>query len=134
MDATSLSDNSVTLQDGKRLDKGRPDPEKEKKLRKACADFEAIFINYIFKAMRQTVPKNDYMPQMPGKDTYSMIMDQKVAEDLSRRGGGIGLQKMLYEQLSRSAAVKETTPLKENDSQDSSTEDEKPIDAEPVIE
>lgn len=134
MDATSLSDNHVTLQGGKRLDPMRPDPEKEKKLRKACADFEAIFINYIFKAMRQTVPKNNYMPQMPGKDTYGMIMDQKVAEDLSRRGGGIGLQKMLYEQLSRSAAGKGTTPLQGQGVHNPSTGEGETIHAEPVIE
>jgi Rod binding domain-containing protein len=35
---------------------------------------------------------------MPGKDTYTMIMDHKLSEDLARRGG-IGLQKVLYEQL-----------------------------------
>jgi len=38
------------------------------------------------------------MGRMPGKDTYTMIMDHKLSEDLARRGG-IGLQKVLYEQL-----------------------------------
>jgi Rod binding domain-containing protein len=28
-------------------------------------------------------------------------MDQKLSEDLSRKGGGIGLQKILYEQMKR---------------------------------
>jgi Rod binding domain-containing protein len=48
--------------------------------------------------MRKTVPENTTTPKMPGKDSYTMIMDQKLSEDLARRGG-IGLQKVLYEQL-----------------------------------
>jgi flagellar protein FlgJ len=51
--------------------------------------------------MRRTVPKSSLMPSAPGKDTYEMMFDQKVAEDLSKRGEGIGLQKILYEQLRR---------------------------------
>ncbi len=72
--------------------------EKDRKLRKSCADFEALFISYIFQTMRRTVPESAYMGRMPGKDTYTMIMDHKLSEDLARRGG-IGLQKVLYEQL-----------------------------------
>jgi len=74
--------------------------EKDRKLRKSCADFEALFISYIFQTMRKTVPESATTTKMPGKDTYTMIMDQKLSEDLARRGG-IGLQKVLYEQLKR---------------------------------
>jgi Rod binding domain-containing protein len=41
------------------------------------------------------------MGKMPGKDTYTMMMDHKLSEDLARKGGGIGLQKVLYEQMKR---------------------------------
>jgi flagellar protein FlgJ len=75
--------------------------EKDRKLRKSCADFEAIFISYIFQTMRKTVPEGPTTAKMPGKDTYTMIMDHKLSEDLARRGG-IGLQKVLYNQLKRS--------------------------------
>jgi Rod binding domain-containing protein len=51
------------------------------------------------------------MGNSPGKDTYYMLMDQKVAEDLSRKGNGLGLQKMLYEQLTKNYA-KEVPPDK----------------------
>lgn len=72
--------------------------EKDRKLRKSCADFEALFISYIFQTMRKTVPESTLTTRMPGKDTYTMMMDHKLSEDLARRGG-IGLQKVLYEQL-----------------------------------
>jgi flagellar protein FlgJ len=85
-----------------RADAASPEEaEKDRKLRKACADFEAIFISYIFQTMRKAVPENGYLGKMPGKDTYTMMMDHKLSEDLSRKGGGIGLQKILYEQMKR---------------------------------
>ena len=71
---------------------------KEEKLKKACADFEAIFINYMLKTMRSTVPQSG-TNKLPGKDIYSSMIDRKVAEDLAKRGGGIGLQEMLLRQL-----------------------------------
>ena len=78
-----------------------PGYEQDKKLRQACTEFESIFLYNLFKEMRRTVPKSGLLPSSPGKDTYEMMFDQKVAEDLSRRGEGIGLQKILYEQLRR---------------------------------
>jgi Rod binding domain-containing protein len=54
--------------------------------------------------MRKTIPESQTTTKMPGKDTYTMIMDQKLSEDLARRGG-IGLQKVLYNQLKRPEGV-----------------------------
>ncbi|MEA3486366.1 MAG: rod-binding protein [Thermodesulfobacteriota bacterium] len=70
----------------------------EKKLKKACADFESIFISYMLKTMRRTIPQNG-LNKFPGKDIYATMIDQKVAEDLAKRGGGIGLQEILLRQL-----------------------------------
>jgi peptidoglycan hydrolase FlgJ len=77
------------------------DPLRDKKLRKACRDFEAIFLFNLFKEMRQTIPRSGLLSSAPGKETFQMMFDQKVAEDLSGRGEGMGLQKMLYDQLRR---------------------------------
>jgi len=80
---------------------GERSAEEEKKLKKACADFEAIFISLMFRTMRQTVPTSGYFKAMPGKDVYNMVMDQKLAEELAHRGGGLGIQKLLYNQLNK---------------------------------
>jgi flagellar protein FlgJ len=77
------------------------DPLRDKKLRKACRDFESIFLFNLFKEMRQTIPRSGMLPSAPGKETFQMMFDQKIAEDLAGRGEGMGLQKMLYEQLRR---------------------------------
>ena len=73
--------------------------EDNKKLKKACADFEAILTYNLFKTMRQTIPTGGAINKITGKDTFDMLMDQKVAEDLSKRNGGLGIQKIMYNQL-----------------------------------
>lgn len=72
----------------------------EKKLRKACADFEAIFLYQMFKTMRNTVPQSGLTNKMTGRDTYEMMMDQKVSEELAKKGG-MGLQGILFKQLNK---------------------------------
>lgn len=73
--------------------------EKEKQLRKSCAGFEAIFTYHLLKSMRDTVPSSGLVDKFPGKETYNMMMDQKIAEELSQRGHGLGIKEMLYKQL-----------------------------------
>ena len=75
--------------------------EKEKKLKKVCADFESIFTYYMFKTMRQSIPESGYFKKSPGKDAYNMLFDQKVAEEMSNKGKGAGLQQALYKQLNK---------------------------------
>jgi len=78
----------------------------EANLKKACADFESIFISYMLKTMRRTIPQSG-LNKFPGKDIYTTMIDQKVAEDLAKRGGGIGLQEMLLRQLGAGGRIKD---------------------------
>ncbi len=73
--------------------------EELKKIKKACADFESIFTYQLLKTMRKTIPETKTGVSNYGKDTYTMMMDQKLAENISAKGDGLGLQKVLYEQL-----------------------------------
>lgn len=77
------------------------DPAREKKLKKACADFESMLVFQLLKTMRQTVPKSGLLKPSQGKETYEMMLDQKIADDLANKGQGLGLQKMLYNQISQ---------------------------------
>ncbi len=101
MEGISLSGSTtgVVVRD---KEMGRPGAQQpgvsEEKLKKACADFEAIFINYMIKTMRSTIPQSG-LNNFPGKDIYATMVDQKVAEDLAKKRGGIGLQEMLLRQL-----------------------------------
>ena len=83
-------------------------PEKEKQLKKACADFEALFVYELFKTMRRTVPQGGLLPKSVKNDSWDMIMDQNVAEELSKRNGGLGLQKIMYEHVVRAMGPQKT--------------------------
>ncbi len=69
------------------------------KLRKACADFESLFLYSLLKSMRRTVPQGSVTTGLSGKNATEMLMDQKLAEELAGKGGGVGIQKMLYEEF-----------------------------------
>lgn len=77
------------------------DLEQEKKLKKVCADFESMLVFQLLKTMRQTVPKNGLLKPSQGKETYQMMLDQKIADDLANKGQGLGLQTILYNQMIR---------------------------------
>ena len=77
------------------------DPAQEKKLKKACADFEAMLVFQLLKTMRQSAPRNGFLKPSQGQQTYEMMLDQKIAEELANKGGGLGLQKMLYNQITQ---------------------------------
>lgn len=91
--------NQVMPQKGVGKPEGPAPVDREGKLKKACADFESILVYYMFKSMRQSIPKAGYFKQSAGKDTYNMMLDQKVAEELANKGKGVGLQNTLFEQL-----------------------------------
>lgn len=69
----------------------------EQKLRKACTDFEAVFISKMWEQMRATVPKEGYL-HSPQEDMYRSMFDRDFAEKMAS-DGGIGLGDMMYAQL-----------------------------------
>ena len=87
---------------------GKTDDMKDKaaeaerqKLKKACADFESLFVYNLLKTMRQSIPKSGLTGNGPGKDIYNMMLDQKIAQEVTARPGGIGLQQMLQTQMAQ---------------------------------
>jgi flagellar protein FlgJ len=81
---------------------GRPsDPAQAKKIKKVAADFEAMLVFQLMKTMRNAAPRNGFLKPSQAQQTYEMMLDQKVAEELAKKGGGVGLQKMLYNQMTQ---------------------------------
>lgn len=76
----------------------------DEELLNACKQFEAYFLEQMFKAMQKTIP-NYSADGMAGSssslmDYYKEQMIQKVAED-STEHSSLGLAQMLYEQMKR---------------------------------
>lgn len=73
----------------------------DEKLKKACSDLEAVFVNMMFKQMRNTVQKSGLMDGGSAEEMYTDMLFDKYAEEVSK-GQGMGLGKMLYQQMSKS--------------------------------
>ena len=69
----------------------------DERLKKACADFEAIFIQQILKSMRQTVLRSDLFGKGTERDIFESLLDQEWSKGLARRGMGLGNK--LYRQM-----------------------------------
>ena len=69
----------------------------------ACKQFEAYFVEQMYKSMLKTIPQNEEMSASTSNmlDYYKDEMIQKVAEQTTDQNGGLGLAQMLYEQMRR---------------------------------
>lgn len=80
----------------------------EDELMDACRQFEAYFVEQMFKSMMKTIPTegntSNYTSTM--MDYYKDQMVQSVAEQ-STQQGGLGLAQMLYEQMKRNYGISE---------------------------
>ncbi len=70
----------------------------QQKLRKACQDFESIFLNYLLSKMRESVPKSDLMGESHGEELYLGMLDEELSKQMAA-SGGVGLSQILYQQL-----------------------------------
>lgn len=70
----------------------------EKRLEKACQEFESILIHQMMKAMRQTVTTTGFMTEEKERKIFQALFDEEISKVISKRGG-LGIGKMLYQQL-----------------------------------
>lgn len=72
------------------------------RLKEACADFESIFIYYMFKSMRKSLPQNGLLDNTQEQKLYKSMADQAMSENIAR-GRAMGLGELLYNQLKSSS-------------------------------
>ncbi len=71
-------------------------PSDEDAIRKVAAEFEAIFVNYMLKAMRNTVNKESLFDRKT-EEFYTSFLDQELSKVVASRG--IGLADMLVKEF-----------------------------------
>lgn len=76
------------------------------KLKDACAQFEAVFIYQIMEKAREALPKDELFGESQGEDVFKGMLNQELALGMAK-SGGLGLGKMLYDQLSKGTKNKE---------------------------
>jgi flagellar protein FlgJ len=78
-------------------------------LKEVCKEFESIFIGMLYKQMRATVPKSDYLQSDSATEIFNSMLDDELCKAASQKG--IGLGDMMYKQLSKQYTNQED-PLK----------------------
>ncbi len=76
------------------VDRSKVDPE----ILKAAEGMEAMFLDYMLKVMRETVPKNEMDLESPATEIYRSMLDSETAQKAARTGG-VGLADQLIAYL-----------------------------------
>ena len=74
------------------------------KLKQACAEFESLFLNYLLKSMRASVPEGGLIDQSEESKMFKSMLDEKLADEISA-SGGLGLGEILYQKLKNQKKV-----------------------------
>jgi len=88
------------------------DPQYLEGLKKVTTDFESIFLNYMLKQMRRTVPEDPLFGKSTARDIFNDMYDENVSNELAK-AGGIGLAAILYKQLVSVEQAKAAAALRE---------------------
>ncbi len=70
------------------------------KLRDACKGFEAMFLDLMYKKMRDTVPDNPLFGTSNGEKIMQSMLDSEMAKEMAE-AGGIGLADLIYDRLTQ---------------------------------
>jgi flagellar protein FlgJ len=83
-------------------------PDRDPRLTKVVGQLQGVFVEQLFKAMRETVPTDGVTDGGPGEAMFSGMMDQHLADELPGRwehGIGDSLYRQLRPQLSRASGA-----------------------------
>ncbi len=72
----------------------------DKKLKQACEGFEEMFMEIMYKQMRDTVPENSLLGNSNADKILSSMRDSELMKQAAA-SGGIGLADMLYRQIKK---------------------------------
>jgi flagellar protein FlgJ len=110
--ATAMPDSSESLSAKARLLLRTPGggaalTEKQRQqAKKVSQDFEAMFVGMMMKSMRATVGKDTLTGGGHGDEVYRSMLDQEYATASVKRGGGLGIAKMIEKDIIRQESRK----------------------------
>lgn len=77
-------------------------------LKKVSENFESIFMRMMFKEMRDSVQKSDLFGDNKTMGLFQSMYDDQLSTSLSD-AGGIGIGKMIYQQLEKATGIQSKT-------------------------
>jgi flagellar protein FlgJ len=76
------------------------DEKDKEKLKESCQEFEAVFLNIVFKEMKDTVPQSQLVEQSNAREIFQSMLDDEMMNKVSK-GYGIGISDQLYDAMSK---------------------------------
>ena len=70
------------------------------KLKEASREFEAYFLNTLFKEMRKTVQDGGLTEKSQARTTFEEMLDEEMSKTITKTGG-VGLADMIYKNMAR---------------------------------
>lgn len=64
-------------------------------------EFESLLVGLMLKEMRATVPESGLFPESMAEDIFTDMLDQQLSQKMAQNGG-VGLSRIVFEQLDRS--------------------------------
>lgn len=109
MDISALSNNlefkeisnkiqNDTNTDFEKILNNAMESEDQEKLKKACEDFEAIFVNMLLKSMKNTVDEGGLTKKSHAREMFEGMLNEEMASSIAK-GRGIGIAEILYDSL-----------------------------------
>jgi flagellar protein FlgJ len=104
-----ISETSTTkarqLQQQVKNSSGLTDKQRQQ-AKKVSQDFEALMVNMMIKSMRTTVGKDTLTGGGHGEEVYRSMLDQEYAAASVKRGGGLGLARVIEKDIIRQESLK----------------------------
>lgn len=92
-----------------------PAPQSEQeRLRKVARDLEGVFVEQMFKAMRETVPEGGVVDGGTGEEMFTALLDQKMSALVPARWDD-GLAEAVYRQLAPDSRTPASPPILSSD-------------------
>ncbi|PID76630.1 MAG: hypothetical protein CSB24_05680 [Deltaproteobacteria bacterium] len=94
----SIRPPAIRIPPSQALDKAAGKERQLHSLRESTREFEAIYINEMFKAMRKTIPETGLFSKSMSTEMFQEMMDMELARQTAQ-GDGIGLGLAMYNQM-----------------------------------
>lgn len=73
--------------------------EDDEKLMKVCKEFEAIFLQMMFKEMYKTIPDDGLIEKSNGTKIFEDMYIEEISKEIADGDSDFGLAEMMYEQF-----------------------------------
>lgn len=86
-------------------------------LKEACSELESLFIFYLLKEMRATIPKTGLISGGRAEEIYTSMMDSQMSKEMASQRG-IGLSSLILDRLEDRPGEVEGKNTKKNEPKD----------------